>query len=409
MNSIPTEAARCSVSEDEENTCSSKAFAAATDADDSTAAERVYVSEPSELRDSAVLQHIHCECVDSLQRKVESLQHDITCLLSERSAVMQAKLADEAKVKHDFCLDRFKCDDKKIRYYTGFVTYGMLMACFNFLLPSAKEMRTWQGKRTPTSERNSDKSGPKSKIPLQEQFFMVMVRLRLGLNVEDLADRFYVSSSTISRIFTTWINLMYVKFKELPMWMSRSKVDKWMPSCFKKWYPSTRVIIDATEFFIQKPSSLARQSATWSSYKNHNTFKVLVGISPDGTMVYISHLYEGSVSDVDLVQQCGLLSLLESGDSVMADKGFDIQHLFSGLGVRLNIPPKRQGDRQFTPDDIMKTKKIAAVRIHVERAINRMKQYALVGGVIPNTLWDIADQLIFVAGYLTNFEPGLVA
>ena len=57
----------------------------------------------------------------------------------------------------------------------------------------------------------------------------------------------------------------------------------------------------------------------------------------------------------------------------------------------------------------MKTKKIAAVRIHVERAINRMKQYALVSGVIPNGLWDIADQLVFAAGYLTNFEPGLVA
>jgi len=55
-----------------------------------------------------------------------------------------------------------------------------------------KEMRTWQGKRTSTSERTTDKSGPKSKLPLQEQFFMVMVRSRLGLNVEDLADRFYV-------------------------------------------------------------------------------------------------------------------------------------------------------------------------------------------------------------------------
>ena len=129
-------------------------------------------------------------------------------------------------------------------------------------------------------------------------------------------------------------------------------------------------------------------------------------MSPDGTMVYISHLYECSVSDVDLVQQCGLLSLLESGNSVMADKGFDIQHLLSRLGVRLNIPPFCQ-DQQFTPD--IKKTKIAAVCIHVERAINRMKQYALVGGVIPNTLWDIADQLVFVCGYLTNFEPGLVA
>jgi len=54
----------------------------------------------------------------------------------------------------------------------------------------------------------------------------------------------------------------------------------------------------------------------------------------------------------------------------------------------------------------MKAKKIAAGRIHVERAINRMKHYALVGGV---TLWDIADQLVFVCGYLMDFEPGLVA
>ena len=106
------------------------------------------------------------------------------------------------------------------------------MACFNFLLPLAKEMRTWQGKRT-YGERNSDKPCPKSKIPLQEQFFIVIVQLQLGLNAQDLAERFYVSSSNISQIFTTWINLMYVKFKELPMWMSRSKVDKWMPSCFK--------------------------------------------------------------------------------------------------------------------------------------------------------------------------------
>jgi len=124
---------------------------------------------------SADKQHDHCECV-------ESLQHGIAYLQSERIAE-QAKgrelvhMLVEEKARRDFCLDRFKSDDKKIRYYTGFVTYGMFEACFDFLLPSAKEMRTWQGKRTSTSERTTDKSGPKSKLPLQEQFFMVMVRL----------------------------------------------------------------------------------------------------------------------------------------------------------------------------------------------------------------------------------------
>jgi len=147
---------------------------------------------------------------------VQTLQCDIAYLQSERIAEQAngrelVHMLVEEKARRDFCLDRFKSDDKKIQYYTGFVTYGMFEACFNFLLPSAKEMRTWQGKRTSTSERTTDKSGPKSKLPLQEQFFMVMVWLRLGLNVEDLADRFCVSPSTVSRIFITWINLMYVK------------------------------------------------------------------------------------------------------------------------------------------------------------------------------------------------------
>ena len=183
---------------------------------------------------------------------------------------------------------------------------------------------------------------------------------------------------------------MYCKFAELPLWMSRQKVNKLMPPSFKKWYPTTRTIIDGTEFFIERPSCLARQSATWSNYKNHNTMKALVCISPDGTITFVSHLYEGSITDVDLVEQSGLLSLLEAGDSVMADKGFGIPHLLSSFGVRLNIPPFRRGERAFSPDNVVKTKKIAAVRIHIERAINRVKEFSLISGVLPNSLWDTA-------------------
>ena len=64
---------------------------------------------------------------------------------------------------------------------------------------------------------------------------------------------------------------------------------------------------------------------------------------------------------------------------------------------------------QFTPDELMKTTKIAAVRIHVERAIQRLKHFKLLTGVMPNTLWDDAEQLVFVAAVLCNFQPGLAA
>ena len=69
-------------------------------------------------------------------------------------------------------------------------------------------------------ERTTEKPSPKPKLSHLDQFFLTMVCLRLGLSVEDLADRFGINPSTVSRSFITWINLMYVKFKELPMWMS---------------------------------------------------------------------------------------------------------------------------------------------------------------------------------------------
>ena len=67
----------------------------------------------------------------------------------------------------------------------------------------------------------------------------------------------FVTYTMFMACFNFLSALMYVKFKELPMLCS--KVDKYMPPCLKEWYPSTRMIIDATEFYIEKPSSLARQ------------------------------------------------------------------------------------------------------------------------------------------------------
>ena len=70
-----------------------------------------------------------------------------------------------------------------------------------------------------------------------------------------------------------------------------------MPASFKEQYPNTKLIIDATEFGIEHSSSLVSQSTTFSSYKNKNTVKILVGIMPSGGIVFISPTYEGSISD----------------------------------------------------------------------------------------------------------------
>ena len=57
----------------------------------------------------------------------------------------------------------------------------------------------------------------------------------------------------------------------------------------------------------------------------------------------------------------------------MADKGFEIEDLLLPLGAQLNAPPFLDKRQQMLPDDIRSTKSIASVRIHVERAIGRLK------------------------------------
>ncbi len=75
-----------------------------------------------------------------------------------------------------------------------------------------------------------------------------------------------------------------------------------------------------------------------------------------------------NISDRELTIKFGLLDLLEPGDSIMADKGFTIADLLHDRGVDLNIPPMKIGP-QLSHDDLILTRRITNLRIHVERAI----------------------------------------
>ena len=90
---------------------------------------------------------------------------------------------------------------------------------------------------------------------------------------------------------------------------------------------------------------LELQSSTWSNYKHHNTGKVLVTCTPNGVVNFISDLYVGSISDVELTRVCGIVQKLDGKEniSVMADRGFTIRDQLSAICVRLNIPPFMEG------------------------------------------------------------------
>ena len=105
----------------------------------------------------------------------------------------------------------------------------------------------------------------------------------------------------------SWINYLYFSLGAIPIWPTKDQIRQSMPDSFKNTYPNTRCILDCTELFCQSPSSLKAQSSLYSFYKHHVTYKGLVGISPSGAIIFISQLYDGSISDKKIVGKSGIL------------------------------------------------------------------------------------------------------
>ena len=95
----------------------------------------------------------------------------------------------------------------------------------------------------------------------------------------------------------------------------------------------------------------------------------------------------GSISDVQLTQVSGLLNKLQryTGVSVMADRGFTIKDQLAALNIELNIPPFLDQRQQLTPAEVQDGRKIASLRIHVELATGRSKNFRILDGVVPVT------------------------
>lgn len=89
----------------------------------------------------------------------------------------------------------------------------------------------------------------------------------------------------------------------------------------------------------------------------------------------------------------------------MADRGFTVQDILKEKGVSMNIPPFLNGRTQLPEEELQHGRHIASLRIHVERAIGRIKNYGILSGVFPLTMIRLANHI--VSG-LTNFQPVLV-
>lgn len=339
------------------------------------------------------------------RQSVESLYSDLTTKYS----VLEEKYNDLSS-NYKQCVLRLEhviASDANFKFYTSFQNYATFKAFFDYLQPACNSLMYVGSNNTELSSEAQSKHGRTRSLSPEQELFMVLVRLRCGLLEVDNANRFGLSQSQVSRIWTTWLSFLYHRLRALPIWPSHEYIQQTMPSCFKENYPKTRVIIDCTEIYIEMPTSFRSQSATFSTYKHHNTAKGLIGISPAGYPTFVSELYVGWSSDKQVTKDCGILALLEPGDDVMADRGFDIEEDMPH-GVGLHIPPFLNGASQLSLSDENETRKIAAVRVHVERAIMRIKCFRIIKNVFSLNMSSELNKIWIICSYLTLFSPPLI-
>jgi len=96
------------------------------------------------------------------------------------------------------------------------------------------------------------------------------------------------------------------------------------------------------EVFIDRQASLMARAQTWSNYKKHNTCKFLIGITPQGSVSFISKGWGGRVSNVRnvvLFQSCRLEMLSQQ---IVAS-----QLIRAGVYcAEVKVPPFTRGKKQ---------------------------------------------------------------
>ena len=328
------------------------------------------------------------------KKQAEQCSSKVELLMAEMERLQQNELTMEALEK----------SNEKVLFFTGLPKFTILKMVYELAV-----------KVLPTSQTHGNRA-----LGNFSEFLVTLMKLRLNLKNKDLAYRFGVCESVITRTIHKWLSILYKALNFLIRWPDRDELQKTIPECFRGQFDKVVVIIDCTEVYIERATNVLARSQTWSNYKSHNTVKYLIGITPQGTVSFVSEGWGGRVSDKAITKESGILNKLLPGDMVMADRGFNIADLVAEYRAEAVLPAFTRGKTQLSAKEVLQSRAVARVRIHVERLIGMVKQkYTILDGLLPisfikndqdsmNCDKTTVDKLIVICCALVNLCESIV-
>ena len=126
-----------------------------------------------------------CETTTQYKAGAETVKENETYVksLEERVSALRTEIQNQ-----EFSIKRFQNDDSSISFYTGFPNYETLLACFSLVVDKARNMSYGKYHRKQFNTLTLESPGVPRSLSLLDEFFLVLVRIRLGLLERDLSD-----------------------------------------------------------------------------------------------------------------------------------------------------------------------------------------------------------------------------
>ncbi|XP_029850196.2 uncharacterized protein LOC115332061 [Ixodes scapularis] len=232
---------------------------------------------------------------------------------------------------------------------------------------------------------------------------MVMVKLYHNIYFSFLSVLFSIHRTTVSNLLKCCVCILSRVLGEAVFFPSKESVLGNLTVYFSP-FKNTRVVLDCTEITLERPGDLASRISTYSHYKNY-TAKVLVGM-----ITFVGTAFGGRTSDSFLTKESAILDqCVPYVDHGMVDKGFLIESLCDDARVRMDRPPFLRKKRQMESSEALKNEKIARARVHVERAIQRLKAFKVLQQKFPTQLLPALDHTVKLLAGLTNLSKPILS
>lgn len=239
---------------------------------------------------------------------------------------------------------------------------------------------------------------------------ITLKKIRLDDAYFRLATDFGVSTSTIQRTFTSSVAKIANILQNFIFFPTKQQIKRLLPIPFRYRFSNVQYIIDCFEVEINKPSNPLHQSHTWSDYKKCNTIKFLVSSTPSGFINFISKGFGGRITDKEIISASGFLDHLEDC-CIMADRGFKhIAPLLYRKHCELIRPPSVEENVPLNAGQVKEAKRIASLRIHIERVIKRIREFKMLRphACVSLSLLQMLNEIAIIVCALVNVQKPLI-